>query len=144
MQSYDPPPQEVDDLTPQEAQAALNAMHAGGQEHPLFDGNHPQHADFTAYSTKLYALIAQADAEEKDAAAVQALEDARAETGDLTPAECLARARELMMTPGYLNHTMPPEERAALAKEISTLYLVGCQQEPSTPEEMEMETDDEL
>lgn len=137
MQAYDPPPQEVDDLTPQEAQAALNALHAGGLEHPLFDSNHPQHADFTRYSTKLYALIATAEAEAKDAAQAQELEDALAATDGMTPAECLTRARELMKTPGYVTGAMEPEESAKLAKEINSLYLVGCQPEPSTPEDQE-------
>jgi len=143
MRSYDPPP-ETDDLTAEQAQRALNRMHADAltdKEHPYFNGNHPQHKDFVDYFTSLHTILATDEADRQDAAAQQALEDARAETGDLTPAECLARGKMLMRTKGYLNGSLPPEERAKLAKEIDALYLVGCQQEPSTPEEMETDDD---
>jgi hypothetical protein len=143
MKSYDIPDVPAD---PEQAQQALNRLRADAladPEHPAFFSAHPQARDFAEYSTRLYKVIATAEVEAKDLAAAQALEAARAETGDLTPAECLARARELTLTHGYVNGTMAPEERAALAKEISTLYLVGCQQEPSTPEEMETEDSDD-
>jgi hypothetical protein len=134
-------------MTPEQARQALNRMHADFQvdrEHPYGYGNHAQHKDFVDYSTRLHTIIANAEAEAKDAREAEALEDARAEVGDLTPEQCLIRAKELTLTPGYINCTMAPEERAKLAKEISTLYLVGCQQEPETSTPEEEEVDDDL
>jgi hypothetical protein len=148
MKSYDIPPS-TEYLTAAEAQQALNRLRADAlsdSEHPAFNGNHPQSGDFAEFTRRLYAVLAQAEAEAKDAAAAQALEDARDETGDLTPEQCLARAKVLMKTKGYIvdDGTLSPEERAALSKEISTLYRVGCQQEPETSTPEEEEVDDDL
>jgi hypothetical protein len=144
MQSY-PSPDVPAFMTAEEAQRALNKMRADAlsdREHPAFFSGHPQACDFNAYSQQLYRIIAEAEAEAKDAAAVQALEDARAETGDLTPAECLARAAKLGATPGYVTGTLPPDERAKLAKEIGALYLVGTRT-PDPDAEQAEETGDE-
>jgi len=145
MQSYDPPP-ETDGLTPEQAQRALNRMHADFQsdrDHPFGNSGHAQHRDFADYSTKLHTILATAKAEAEDTAATQELAAALAETQGFSPAECLARATKLTLTPGYVNRTMAPEERADLAKEIAALYLAGCHEpEPSTPEETE--TDDDV
>jgi len=144
MRSYDIP--ETDFLTAEQASAAVRRLHADCQsdlEHPFLNRNHAQHRDFADYSAGLYRIIVEGEAEEKDAAAAAALEDALAETQGLSPAECLARATKLTLTPGYVNGTMPPEERAKLAREITTLYRAGSQQEPdsSTPEEEEISDD---
>ena len=139
MQAFDPPPQEVDDLTAAEAQAALNAMRAGGLQHPLFDCNHPQHADFVAYNTQLHTIIAKAKADEQDAAEAQELEAAFEATAGLTPEQCLAKASALTMTDGFINHTMAPEERAKLAQEISTLYRAGTHTPDPDAEQVEDE-----
>jgi hypothetical protein len=150
MRSYDPPP-ETDGLTAAEASKrvnALNAACAGDPDHPYFCGNHAQHKDFVDYSRQLHRIIIEAEAEEKDAAAAQKLEDARAVTGDLTPAECMARGKKLLKTPGFLDGKMEPEARAELQRQIDAMFLVGCQEpepepepEPSTEE---MENSDDL
>lgn len=142
MRSYDPPGS-TDDLTAEQAQQALNKMHADVQcdrDHPFGNANHAQHKDFSAYSTRLHTILATDEADRQDAAAAQALEDARDATGDLSPAECLTRGRELLKTAGFLSGSMPPDERAALGKEISALYLVGCQ-EPEPTQETEIDDD---
>jgi len=139
MKSYDVP--ETDFLTPEQAQAAINRMHADAlndREHPFLNANHPQCEDFAAFSRRLRAIIDDAAAEEKDAAQQEKLEAAVAVTGDLSPVECLAKGRTLLKTKGYLSGEMAPEERAALKKEIDALYLVGCQEpEMNNPEDQE-------
>ena len=145
MRSYDPPP-ETDGLTAAEASKrvnALNAACAGDPDHPYFCGNHAQHKDFVDYSRQLHRIIIEAEAEEKDAAAAQKLEDARAVTGDLTAQQCLDRGRALLKTKGYLDGTMPEAERAELKKQIDAAFLCGCKEpEPSTPAETEDNDDD--
>jgi len=42
--------------------------------------------------------------------------------GKLTPAESIARARELMQTPGYIDGSMPSATKERLDKEIAALY----------------------
>jgi len=145
MRSYDLPGGTFG-LTAEEAQMAVRKMHAdvrGDAEHPLMNQNHPQHQDFLKFSTQLHKIILENESDAKDAAAAQKLEDARVVTGDLTAAEALARGRELLKTPGYLDARMESKERAALQKEIDSLFLVGCQEpEPSTPAETEDDDDD--
>jgi len=136
MESY-PVPSDPAGMTSEEAGAVLRQMYADGLEHPLFDQNHPQHRDYVAYSTRLRRLIIQDESDQQDALQAQKLEDARAEVGDLTPAECMARGRALLKTKGYLDGTMESKERAALQKEIDSCFLVGCQEPEPNPDEME-------
>jgi hypothetical protein len=144
MQSYDPPP-ETDGLTPEQAQAAVHKMHAdvlADKEHPLLTGGHPQHADFVRFSSQLHRVILEAEADAKAAVAAQKLEDARAVTGDRTPAACMAHGRALLKTKGYLDGTMPEAERAELKKQIDAAFLCGCQEpEPSPLDETEIDDD---
>lgn len=150
MRSYDVPGG-TSGLTAAEAKMAVNKLHADARsdlEHPLLTGNHPQHQDFLKFSTQLHRIICEAEADAKDAAAAAKLEDARAVTGDLTPAECMAHGRALLKTKGYLDGKMEPEARAELKKQIDAAFLVGCQEpepepdpEPSTPEEEEIPDD---
>lgn len=144
MKSYDPPG-ETFGLTAEQAQAAVHKMHAdvlADKDHPFFNGGHPQHADFVDYNTKLHRIIIESEAEEKDAAAAEKLAAARAVTGDLPPAECMAHGRALLKTKGYLvdDGTMSSEARAELKRQIDAAFLVGCQEPETSPLE-EMETD---
>ncbi|MCX5653710.1 MAG: hypothetical protein NTY65_03545 [Planctomycetota bacterium] len=142
MRSYDPPDDPCD-LTAEQAQRALNKMHADAlsdKEHPYLNGNHPQNGDFSDYARRLHTIIATAESEEQDALEAEKFAAALEETGDLTPAECLARGRELLKTKGYLDGSLPQEERAALRKEIDAFFLVGCQ-EPEPPEDEEISDD---
>ena len=141
MQSY-PPPDVPAYMTAAEAKRALNKMKADAladKEHPAFNSQHPQSKDFADYSTRLYTIIATAEAEAADALEAQALEAALEATDGMTPEQCLARARELTLTPGYVNGTMAPEERAKLATEISTLYRAGTHNPDPDEEQVEDE-----
>jgi hypothetical protein len=144
MRSYDI--SETDFLTLEQAQAAINRLRADAlndREHPFLNANHPQCEDFAAFSRRLHAIIDDAEAEEKGAAQQEKLDAAREVTGGLSPADCLARGRVLLKTKGYLDGSMPQEERAALKKEIDALYLIGCQ-EPETSNPSVEENDDDL
>jgi len=71
MRSYDPPPSEgeTDALTPSEAQARLNQMHAdfaADPDHPFYNKGHPQHKDFAAHSWKLNTILAEDEAEKRE------------------------------------------------------------------------------
>jgi hypothetical protein len=140
MKSYPVPPDPAG-LTAAEAQAALNALHAGGLTHPLYDRSHAQHRDFVNYSMRLHTIIATAEADRQEAAAAAALEAALAATAGMTPQQCLDRAAALMATPGYAEGRLPAEERAKLSKEITNLYL-AADTKSSTPAEMEDDDDD--
>ena len=64
MQSYDVPTQDVSDLTPDEASAAISKVigqAALDAQHPYTDGRHPQHKDYGTYMKKLYDAKHSAD-----------------------------------------------------------------------------------
>jgi hypothetical protein len=146
MRSYDVPGG-TSGLTAAEAKMAVNKLHADARsdlEHPLLTGSHPQHQDFVRFSSELHRIIIQDEADQQDAAAAAKLEAARAIVGDRTPAESLARGRELLKTPGYLDGKMEPKERAALKRQIDAAFLVGCQEPEPEPSTEEMENSDDL
>jgi len=144
MKSYDIPV--TDDLTPAEAKQAVHRLRAdilSDPHHPFNDGNHAQHGDFSDCFRELNSIIAQAENDVEAERAAREREAALGEDVNLTPAECLDRAEELMKTPGYLAGTLPSREREHLTKKIHALHQAAANQEPDPEPTQEMETDDD-
>jgi hypothetical protein len=128
MKSYDIPTYE--NLSPEAARKALNKLRAdilADREHPYNDALHTQHEDAVRVFRDLNAMIRAGDEDAASAAKIADLEDALGEDIDLSPPECLARARKLMRIPGYLTPEpgapkMPEGAREKLRRKIHALH----------------------
>ena len=145
MKSYDLPG-ETSGMTPLEARQVLNRLRAdilADRAHPFNETGHPQHEDFSACFKQLNTIIQQGAT---DAQAERAAEELAADLGDdvnLTPLQCLARAKELLRTPGYIIGTgsLLSAERERLTRKIHALHQVA-NQDPEPTQEMEIDPDD--
>ena len=142
MKSYDIP--ETDGLTPAEAKQAVHRLRAdilSDPHHPFNDSAHPQHSDFSDSFKQLNSILLQNETDVQAERAARERADALGEDAGLSPAECIARAAELMKTPGYLAGTLPSREREHLTRRIHALHVVA-NKEPDPSQEMETDPDD--
>jgi len=145
MKSYDLPG-DTSFMEPDEARRAANKFRAdilADRDHPYNDPAHPQHADFSAHFRQLYGIINEGEADAQADATAQELAEALGEDAGLSPAECLARAKELLLTPGYVTGTgtLSSGDREKLTRKIHALHTVARQETSALNTEV---NDDEL
>ena len=127
MKVYDVP--NCEGLSPEDAGRFLRMFRAAvlaDPEHPFNRSDHPQHLDATKLFEALNDIVQQSEAAAATAAKIADLENALGDDVNLSPAECWARAKRLIATPGYLipepgAPRMLDEAREKLRRKINAL-----------------------
>ena len=129
--------QEFETVTRDEAQTAMTDLIAESIAAPNMETENP--AEFRLLQDKI-RRHARIVCERDEASASADLQERLGEDANLSPADCVARAKELMRTPGYITEepgVLSEAERAKLRVRIHALYQAAEKSPPDAGEAAE-------